>query len=349
MPLQIPLSLARPLPIIRRVCSRRRWGAFIQAGSPIMMPRSLLSKTFAVSLLLHAGLVGLLALEASRRPLFPATPLRVRILEPPTPQAALPPVEASPRAGRAPVEVPRPGSQAARPQPPTVTERLAPRPIPTPDRPLLPEKPATPPPPPQVAAPALPGPVAPRIERAPELPREMPAPTAPAPTDPERRGLILGGPPPAAPSLPGGRGSAPPAGPARPSLREQIAGLGSGLTGDLGGSAKRTVSLDSREEQFVDYLGRLKRRVQRVWDYPEEAIRHGISGELLMVFTLNEAGSLAYIRLVQSSGYPILDEEALRAVKLAAPFEPFPPEMGQEALNIRATFHYDLPRRFRRN
>ncbi len=221
-----------------------------------------------------------------------------------------------------------------------MTERLAPRPTPIPDRPPVPEKPAAPAPPSQVGARPLP---APGVEKTPEPPREAPAVTATAPAAPERGGLNLSGPPPAAPSLPRGRGSA------RPSLREQIAGLGSGLTGDAGGTAKRTVSLDSREEQFVDYLGRLKRRVQRVWDYPEEAIRHGIGGELLMVFTLNEAGGLTYIRLVQSSGYPILDEEALRAVKLAAPFEPFPPEMGHEPLNIRASFHYNLPRRFRRN
>jgi protein TonB len=70
---------------------------------------------------------------------------------------------------------------------------------------------------------------------------------------------------------------------------------------------------------------------------------------LLILFTLNKAGSLTYIRLVQSSGYPILDEEALRAIKLAAPFDPFLPQMGDESLNISATFHYDLPRRFRRN
>jgi protein TonB len=132
-------------------------------------------------------------------------------------------------------------------------------------------------------------------------------------------------------------------------LREQIASLGSGLTQDLGTPAKRTINLDSRESLFVDYLARLKWRVQREWVYPEEAARNGISGDLHMVFTLNKAGSLIFIRLVQSSGYPILDDEALRAVKIAAPFDPFPPQMGEEPLNILATFYYTLPRYFRRN
>ena len=161
----------------------------------------------------------------------------------------------------------------------------------------------------------------------------------------------MGGPSQAAPPL--GRSQGPPpsagGGPARPSLREQIASLGSGLTEDGGGPAKRTISLDSRERLFVDYLARLKSRIQREWDYPEEALRSGISGDLLMVFTLNKAGSLVYIRLVHSSGYPVLDEEALRAVKISAPFEPFPPPMGDESLNIQASFYYSLPRYLRRN
>ena len=360
----------------------------------MVMRQSVLSKAFAVSLLLHAGLVGLLMLEASRRPLLADTPLRVRILEPPasqgtTPAAPQPPpdVPVRPKAGRGPVEASRPGSQMAKPQPPTVTERLAPRPTPVPDRPAVPDKTEAPAPVPQAAAPPLPEPAAarlerlpeapreapappsqvaalpvpksaapplpepaaPRLERLPEAPREAPAPTARGPTTPERGGLILGGPSQAVPSLPGAKGAPPASGPARPSLREQIASLSSELADDLGGTAKRTISLDSREEHFVEYLARLKRRIQRLWEYPEEAVKHGISGELLILFTLNRAGSLTYIRLAQSSGYPVLDEEALRAVKVSAPFDPFLAQMGDEPLNISASFHYDLPRRFRRN
>jgi TonB family protein len=195
----------------------------------------------------------------------------------------------------------------------------------------------------------LPEPAAARLERLPEAPREAPAPTARGPTTPERGGLILGGPSQAVPSLPGAKGAPPASGPARPSLREQIASLSSELADDLGGTAKRTISLDSREEHFVEYLARLKRRIQRLWEYPEEAVKHGISGELLILFTLNRAGSLTYIRLAQSSGYPVLDEEALRAVKVSAPFDPFLAQMGDEPLNISASFYYDLPRRLRRN
>ncbi len=320
-----------------------------------MMRESILTRAITVSLLLHAGLIGLLALETTRRPIFSETPLRVRILEPPgtepAPPQPLPGPESRPKARREPTEILRGGGQPAKLPPPLVTERLAPRPVPTPDKPSVPEKSVVPPPPPQVAAAPMPEPAVARPERLPEAPRETPAPPAPSMVGPEREGLILSSPSQASPSLRERAGSlpSPGTGPARPSLREQIASLGSGLTDEGGGPAKRTVDLDSRERQFVDYLSRLKSRIQREWEYPEEALRSGISGELRMVFTLNKAGSLTFIRLVQSSGYPILDEEALRAVKISAPFDPFPPQMGDEALNIRALFYYTLPRSLQRN
>jgi protein TonB len=199
-----------------------------------------------------------------------------------------------------------------------------------------------------VAARSAPDPAVPRTQKIPERSPETPS-DAPALGPPERSGLSLGGPAQPAPSLPAIKGGSPGSGAIRPSLREQIASIGSGLDGDAGGSARQTINLDSREDRFVDYLALVKRRVERVWVYPEEALNHGVGGELLLVFTLNKAGSLINVRLVQSSGFPILDEEALRAVKLAAPYDPFPPQMGEEAWNIAASFHYNLPRRLRRN
>jgi len=238
------------------------------------------------------------------------------------------------------------------------TERLVSRSIPVPDKPVASARPPVaeqPPaqapspltpalPPPKVATAPLAEPALPRPERIPE------ETTQTRPSAPERSGLSLGGSLQTEPSAPGSKGSpSAGSGPARPSLREQIASLGSGLTDDAGGPAKRTIDLDSRDRLFVDYLARLKWRIQREWNYPEEAVRNGITGELLMVFTLNKAGSLTFIRLVRSSGFPILDEEALRAVKISAPFDPFPSQMEDEALNIQASFYYNLPRHIRRN
>jgi protein TonB len=182
------------------------------------------------------------------------------------------------------------------------------------------------------------------------VPETVPPPEArrDTPREPssERSGLSLGGPPREAPAPSVVR---PPVGTPRPSLRDQIAGFGSGLRADTGGPAKQTINLDDRQPRFLDYLGRLKQRIQSEWSYPEDAQRVGMGGELVLVFTLNKAGTLTHIQLIESSGFPVLDNEALRAVKAAAPFDPFPPQLGDDPWNISAIFRYHSPRYYRRN
>jgi len=158
----------------------------------------------------------------------------------------------------------------------------------------------------------------------------------------------LGGPRPDTSLVPPGK-AAPPAGGAQRSLRDQIASLGSGLSGDADDIGKQTLRLDSRDPEFLPYLANLKRRILNEWVDPEDARGRRVSGEGLLVITLNKNGSMTNLRLVQSSGFPILDQAILRAVKQAAPFDPFPPEMGEEPWDIVGSFRYDLPYRFQRN
>ncbi len=357
------LSGARPLLIIARKLDR-----FFQQSDVRLrdrMRQSNFSKSFTVSLLLHAGLLGALILLA-RPPLLPDRPLRVRIEEPPPPPVLSPSVPSAPRV--APRPLPAPGRDRIQ------TERVdrgrsIPPDSPAPRGPAfrsgssepgagseragqaetagtappaapVPQPPAAPAPGPQVAARP-----APEVSLPPaEPPRDSRQETAPAP---ERGGLSLSSPPAESSKIrtPSGSGDARPA---RPSLRDQIASLGSGLVGESLGPAKQTIPLDSREPRFLSYLARLKARIQAEWMYPEEARRVGMGGELHLVFTLNKAGSLVNIRLLESSGFPILDNEALRAVKAAAPFDPFPPQLGDDPWNILATFHYHSPY-YRRN
>lgn len=49
--------------------------------------------------------------------------------------------------------------------------------------------------------------------------------------------------------------------------------------------------------------------------YPEEAIRRGLQGEALVLLMLDENGQVAAARIEESSGHPLLDEAALRAVR----------------------------------
>ncbi len=100
------------------------------------------------------------------------------------------------------------------------------------------------------------------------------------------------------------------------------------------------IRLDTREPQFIEYFSSIKRDIELVWKYPEPALRSGLEGKLILEFTVLGNGDLGGIRLIRSSGFPILDQEALRAVKAAAPFHPIPPWIGRTRLPIVASFEY---------
>jgi TonB family protein len=158
---------------------------------------------------------------------------------------------------------------------------------------------------------------------------------------------MLGGPSQSSRALPPASSEPTAKGSSRPSLRDQIASLDSKLIGEAG-EAKRTINMDDRQPDFLPYLERLKRRVYNVWSYPQEAGELGLGGEVDLIFTLNKSGSLTSLRLLHSSGFPVLDDEAMRAIRAAAPYDPFPPQMGEESWNIHGIFHY-MSSRYRRN
>ncbi len=100
------------------------------------------------------------------------------------------------------------------------------------------------------------------------------------------------------------------------------------------------VSLDTRDFRYISYFAHIKRKIELSWTYPEEAARAGVFGELMLRFTLLRNGTLEEVRLVRSSGSRILDEEAIRAVKFANPYNPFPRRITKGRLQINAVFSY---------
>jgi len=100
------------------------------------------------------------------------------------------------------------------------------------------------------------------------------------------------------------------------------------------------VDINTREEKFFSYLLHLKRKIQAVWVYPQSAARQGLGGVLSVEFSIARSGELLYVSLLDSSGNNILDDAAMKAVKTAAPYYPFPERMRAKRLRIRANFIY---------
>jgi len=103
-----------------------------------------------------------------------------------------------------------------------------------------------------------------------------------------------------------------------------------------------TISLDTKDRRYVSYMAVLKGRIHEHWTYPEQAREYLLEGKLLLVFTLSRDGSLIDVRVESSSGHEILDSEASRAVRAAAPYPAFPDHLRVKRLHVQATFNYSF-------
>jgi protein TonB len=119
-------------------------------------------------------------------------------------------------------------------------------------------------------------------------------------------------------------------------------------SGDQRASAGDSVSLDTKEVKYMSYFAHIKRRIERVWTYPSDAISSGIQGQLHLKFVLARNGQVKSVELLRSSGFKVLDKEAWDAVVNGAPFGPFPPTIVDEELHITARFSYVLDEAMRR-
>lgn len=72
------------------------------------------------------------------------------------------------------------------------------------------------------------------------------------------------------------------------------------------------------------YGRKINRHVQRYKRYPDAAARAGMKGAVKVSISIGGSGNLASARVTGSSGYPVLDGEALATVRRAAPY-PKPP------------------------
>lgn len=103
-----------------------------------------------------------------------------------------------------------------------------------------------------------------------------------------------------------------------------------------------TISLDTKDKRYVDYAVLIKKEIMRNWKYPPEAREYLLEGTLLVVFSVGRDGGLIQTKILKTSGHEILDMEAVRAIRKAAPFPPFLEHITSSRLNIRANFDYRL-------
>jgi periplasmic protein TonB len=108
--------------------------------------------------------------------------------------------------------------------------------------------------------------------------------------------------------------------------------------------AQHWVTPDTRASKLAPYLAAWKRKVERVgtMNFPTAARNRGLSGSPVVEVQIGANGKLIEASVRRSSGFGSLDESAMSILKLASPFDPFPPDLAAEYSQLRFAYQWDF-------
>ena len=103
--------------------------------------------------------------------------------------------------------------------------------------------------------------------------------------------------------------------------------------------------INAKQNRFASYKEAWRDKIESVGNlnYPEAAVRENVSGDLLLDVAINPDGTVSKIKVIRSSGKPVLDDAAINIVNMAAPFSP----LTREILKDTDILHISLRWNFR--
>ena len=133
--------------------------------------------------------------------------------------------------------------------------------------------------------------------------------------------------------------------PALDDLAKEIASLEARIARERQAQAKaprikRLTSVSTKSADEAAYLNMWRQKVERIGNanYPGG----NVYGDLRMLVVLRYDGTLKEVRILKSSGHKVLDNAALRIVRIAAPYQGFPVAMRKnyDELEIIRTWKF---------
>ncbi len=107
---------------------------------------------------------------------------------------------------------------------------------------------------------------------------------------------------------------------------------------------KTVDGIQAKKDASAAYLDKFREKVELYGNsnYPEIAKQQRLKGEVQLMVILNTEGGIRAIRLIQSSGFSILDEAAKASVRNVAPFGRFDANMKDiSELRVVRTWRFD--------
>lgn len=89
---------------------------------------------------------------------------------------------------------------------------------------------------------------------------------------------------------------------------------------------RKFISASTQQYEYATYMHAWVQKVERVGNlnYPEVARRQGLSGRLIMTVEVGRDGDVKGVLINTPSGRKLLDDAAIKVVRLASPFAPLP-------------------------
>ncbi|MGK0297569.1 MAG: protein TonB [Gammaproteobacteria bacterium] len=102
---------------------------------------------------------------------------------------------------------------------------------------------------------------------------------------------------------------------------------------------RKYISASTKKFIYATYMDAWRAKVERIGNlnYPDAARQLNLSGNLILDVAVNKDGSINEIIIHRSSGHKVLDDAAIRIVKLAAPYASFPDNIQSETDIIHIT------------
>ena len=107
------------------------------------------------------------------------------------------------------------------------------------------------------------------------------------------------------------------------------------------------ITPDTRAATLAPYLDAWRRKVERIGtlNYPTAARTTAASSSPVVEVAIGANGTLDKAVIRRSSGDPELDQAALAILKLASPFDPFPPELAAQYRVLHFAYEWQFSRR----
>jgi len=100
--------------------------------------------------------------------------------------------------------------------------------------------------------------------------------------------------------------------------------------------------INPQDEAILRYQDMVRRKIQQARKYPRWAKKQEYEGTSFVAFTLLSNGMIEDVRIVHSSGFDLLDQEAISTVKRASPFKPIPEKFNRSTLKMKLAIVFQL-------